>query len=94
MSLIGDLLGGRLRREMQERVDQILKSGDDWRKKADELITALNKLSDCIEKSEPNQHPSSRVAKATRQLTTKTENMTNALQAHSQLLKDLISKIP
>lgn len=42
------MIGGAIRKEMKERVDEILKSGEAWQNSADNLTAELTKLNQAI----------------------------------------------
>jgi len=92
MTMIGDILSGRLRQEMRQRVDEVLRCGNEWNQTARELITALNNLTDSIQKGKPNPTPFKSVTQGARKLAKETRRLTNAFQAHNKTLTEILAK--
>jgi len=92
MSVLGDLLSGRLRAEMRQRVDEVLKCGNEWSQTARELIEALNRLTDSIKKGNPNPLDAKLVAQGTRKLAKETRRLTKAFEAHNKTLAEILRR--
>jgi len=91
MSIIGDVLSGRLRQEMRQRVDEVLKCGNEWSQMAQKLVEALDRLTDSIQKGNPNPDMKT-VARGAKQLAKETRRLTNAFQAHNKTLGELLAR--
>jgi hypothetical protein len=92
MSVLGDLLSGRLRAEMRQRVDEVLKCGNEWNRTARELIEALNRLSDSVQKGNPNPSDSKLVARGARKLARETGRLTRAFEANNKTLAEILRR--
>jgi len=88
-----DIFSGRLRTEMRQRVDEVLKCGTAWNKTAGELIEAINRLTDSIQKGNTTPADSKAVARAGRKLAKETGRLTRAFAAHNQTLAEILVKI-
>jgi len=92
MSILGDVLSGRLRQEMRQRVDEVLKSGNDWNQAARELTEALNKLTEAVQKGNFNPSFPKSVAQSARKLAKETTKLTRAFEAHSKTLSEILRR--
>jgi len=92
MSVIGDILSGRLRAEMKSRVDEVLKAGNVWNQTAQELIGAINKLVDAIQKGDFNPSNPKSVAQAAKKLAKETKRLTKAFEDHNKTLAQVLAK--
>jgi len=92
MSIIGDVLSGRLRQEMRQRVDEVLKCGNEWSQTAKELIEALNKLSGTVQKGNPDPSVFKSVSRAGRKLAKETARLTRAFEAHNNTLEKILTR--
>jgi len=90
MSIIGDFLTGKLRDEMRQRVDEVLRAGSEWSKTARDLIEALNRLTEAIEKG--NTKPSKTISRVARQLARQTKRLTKAFENHNKTLEKIVRK--
>jgi len=93
MSILGDILAGKIRQEMKSRVDQVLKAGDDWSRTAKELITALDRLTEAIKSGNPDSSSLEAVARGTKRLAFDTQKLTRAFEAHNKTLEKALTKI-
>ena len=92
MSVLGDLLSGRLRTEMRQRVDEILKCGNQWDQTAGGLIEALNRLTDAIQKGNLDLSGVKPVAQGTRKLAKETRNLTQAFKSYKTTLEKMLTR--
>jgi len=92
MSVLGDILSGRLRQEMRQRVDEVLKCGNEWNQTARQLIEALNRLSDSIKTGNPNPADSKSVAGGVRKLAKETQHLTRAFEAQTKTLREILTR--
>jgi uncharacterized protein YukE len=92
MSMIGDILSGRLRQELRTRVDEVLKAGNEWNQTAHELTQALNNLTDAIKSGNPEKAHSKVVAQTARKLARETTRLTKAFEDHNQTLEKIVTK--
>lgn len=90
MSVLGDLLSGRLRQEMRQRVDEVLRCGNEWNQTAQKLIEALNKLTDSIQKGNTIPANAKQVATGARKLAKETQRLTRAFEAHNKTLSEIL----
>lgn len=91
MSILGNLLSGKIRSEMRKRVDEIINAGDKWQKTAEDLIKALNQLTEAIEKGNPtNLKPAIR---ETKKLVRQTKRLSRAFESHRKTLTKIERKI-
>jgi len=77
---------------MRQRVDEVLKSGNEWSQTARELIAALNRLTDSIEKGNPNPSDSKMVVRGSRKLAKETGRLTRAFEAHNKTLDEILRR--
>jgi len=92
MSIVGDLFSGRLRQEMRQRVDEVLKCGKEWSQTARELSEALNRLTDSIQKGKPDPSDVKGVVSSTKKLAKETRRLTRAFEAHSETLTNIVRR--
>jgi len=90
MSIIGDVLSGRLRQEMRQRVDEVLKCGNEWSQTAHKLIEALDRLTGSIQKGNPNPADVKAIARGSKQLAKETRRLTRAFEAHNKTLEKIL----
>jgi len=90
--VIGDFLSGRLRQEMRQRVDEVLKAGNEWNQTARELIEAVNRLTDSIKAGNPKPLDSKLIARGTRKLAKETVRLTRAFEAHNKTLSEIVRR--
>jgi len=86
-----DFLG--IRRELKSRVDEILVAGDRWNKTARELTEALNRLTDSINKGNPNPADIKSVAQTSRKLAKETRRLTRAFEAVGIVIGKILNKV-
>jgi len=92
MSIIGDLLSGQLRKEMKSRVDEILKCGEQWDKTARELVEALDRLTDAIQKGSVDPSSVRSVARSSKKLSKETRNLAQAFINHRAFLEKILAR--
>ena len=92
MSVLGDLLSGRLRTEMRQRVDEILKCGNQWDQTARGLIEALNRLTDSIQKGNLDPSGVKPIAQGTRKLAKETRSLTQAFKSYQTILEKMLTR--
>jgi len=92
MAIFGDILSGKLRAEMKQRVDQILNCGEQWDKTARELIEALNRLTDAIQKGNVDPASVRLVARGTKKLSTETTRLAQAFINHRAFLEKTLER--
>jgi len=92
MSVLGDLLSGRLRQEMRQRVDEVLRCGNEWNQTAQKLIEALNRLSDSIQKGNTDPRDVKMVATGARKLAKETQRLTRAFEAQTKTLGEILTR--
>jgi len=92
MAILGDLLSGRLRQEMRQRVDEIMKCGNEWNKTATELTEALNKLTEAVQKGNIDPAIPKSVAQGARKLAKQTGKLTSAFEAHNKTLAEILKR--
>ena len=93
MGIVGDLLSGKLRKEMKERVDQVLKASEEWSRTAKELIDAMNRLSEAIRSGGIDNYDFSGVEKGLRSLARSTTSLRRSLDKHSRTLSKIMSRM-
>ena len=93
MSLIGEILGGKIRQEMKTRVDQVLKAGDEWSKTAKELIMALDKLTDAIKAGNIDPSSMEPVVKGVKHLSSDTRQLEKSFNYFNKTLEKTLTKI-
>jgi hypothetical protein len=89
--VLGHILGGDIRREMKERVDEVLAAGERWDKTAKELIEATDKLTKAIE-CDKGSRGATGVAKATRRLSRETGVLADAFKSLDGTLQSMITR--
>jgi len=87
-----DLLSGKIRAEMKQRVDEVLKAGEEWNKTAKELTEALNRLTNAVLTGSPDPADAKLVARAARKLGKETARLTRAFEAHGQTLEKVLAR--
>jgi len=92
LRVLGDLLSGRLRQEMRQRVDAVLRCGNEWNQTAQKLIEALNKLTDSIQKGRANPADVRAVATGAKKLAKETQRLTRAFEAHNKTLGEILAR--
>ena len=93
MSIIGDLLTNKIRSELRNRVDQILKAGEEWSKTARELTDALDRLTEAIKSGEVDKSAVKSIASKTRRLSRDTKKLTKAFEMQTKTLEKALTKI-
>jgi len=93
MSILGDLLTGKLRQEMRERVDEIITYGKEWIQTAQKLTEAINNLTEEIRKGNVNPKSLKSLNRTASKLAQQTANLTKALISHNETLQKILSKI-
>lgn len=93
MSFLSDVLTGKLRAEMRERVDQILSCGREWCQTAQKLTEALNALTDELKKGNVNPDTAKNVRRAASQLAKETGKLVRSIEAHTETLKKIMTKL-
>jgi len=86
-----DLFG--IRKELKSRVDEILVAGEKWSQTARELTEALNRLTDSINKGNPNPADIKSVARTSRKLAKETGRLTRAFEAEGVVLGKILNKV-
>jgi len=92
MAIVGDLLSGRLRQEMRQRVDEVLKCGNEWSQTARGLVEAINKLTDSIKRGNPDPTDAKLVAQGAKKLAKETGRLTRAFEAHNKTLDEILRR--
>jgi len=92
MAIFGDLLSGKLRAEMKQRVDEILKCGEQWDKTARELVEALNKLTDAVQTGNVDLSSVRPVARGSKKLSKETRNLAQAFINHRAFLEKILTR--
>jgi len=92
MSVLGDIFSGRLRQEMRQRVDAVLRAGNEWCSTARDLVEALNKLTNSIQQGNVNPVDVKIMAKSARTVAKKTEALTKAFLAHNKMLSEVLAR--
>jgi len=87
--IVKDLLGNTIRREMKRRVDEVLKAGGEWNKTARELIEAMNRLSEAIEKGGIDRSNLKSISKSVKQLSKRTTRLAKAFESHHKTLEKI-----
>lgn len=92
MSILGELLGSRIRREMKSRVDEILRAGNEWCKTANILTAELKRLADVIEGGSTGSDLKA-LARTSRQLSKSTKRLARAFENHRKTLQKVASHL-
>lgn len=81
------MIGGAIRKEMKERVDEVLTSGEAWRKSADNLTAELAKLNAAISQGKVDPATLRTLELPIKHLTNNTEKLSKAFMAYIHTLK-------
>ena len=92
-SIIGDLLTNRIRSELRNRVEQILKAGEEWSKAARELTEALDRLTEAIKNGGVDKSAVRSVVSKTSRLSRETKKLTRAFEMQTKTLEKALAKI-
>jgi len=92
MAILGDILSGKLRAEMKQRVEEVLKAGEEWNKTAKELTEALNRLTNAVQTGVPDPADAKLVARCSRKLAKETGRLRRAFEAHGEILKKILTQ--
>lgn len=92
MGMIGDFLSGRLRQEMKQRVDEVMRCGNEWNKTARELIDALNKLTDSIQKGSSDPAIPKQVVGTSKRLARETARLSSAFESLNRTMAVIVEK--
>lgn len=77
---------------MRQRVDAVLRCGNEWNQTAQKLIEALNKLTDSIQKGRANPADVRAVATGAKKLAKETQRLTRAFEAHNKTLGEILAR--
>jgi uncharacterized coiled-coil DUF342 family protein len=91
--MIGDILTGRLRTEMRQRVDEILKRGNEWNQTAGKLTEALNRLTDTIKESKFDPSNLKPMNKDLRKLSKTTIQLKMAFESYNKFLQEYLPRV-
>jgi len=92
MSILGKITGlDAVRDEMRNRVNEILKCGNEWKITAEKLNQTLEKLIEAIEKGNPTDLGP--VKSDLKKLATQTRKLALAFEAHKKMLSSLSEKL-
>jgi hypothetical protein len=91
-SILGKITGlDTIREEMKQRVNEILKCGNEWKLTAEKLNETLQKLIETIEKgSSVDLNP---VKSDLKKLSVQTGKLAKAFEAHRKTLSNLTEKL-
>lgn len=89
--VLGHLLGENLRKEMREKVDQIMTCGENWNETAKRLCEDLEKLTAAIEASEKPQNLSY-IKKSTTKLAGESRALSAAFIDFNKCISGLIER--
>jgi len=90
MAILGDILSGKLRAEMKQRVEEVLKAGESWSSTAKELTEALNRLTAAALAGKADPEDAKLVARSSRKLAKETGRLRRAFEAHGEILKKIL----
>jgi len=93
MSLLRSFLGDKIREEMRNRVDEVLKAGGDWNSTAKELIAALDRHTEAIKNGTVDPTTLKAIEKSNSQLARSTKLLARAFDNHGRTLARLMVKI-
>jgi len=93
MALLGNLLAGKIRSEMKERVEQILKAGNEWNQTANKLIESLNSLTAAIQQGKVDPISLNSVVAVGKSLSKNTARLAKSFQAYDRTLNRLVEKL-
>lgn len=93
MALLEKMLGGTIRKEMKARVDEVIEAGNRWNKTAEDLTTALNKLSATIEAGKVDKSQVEEIVSGSKILAKDTKNLTKAFFKYDKTLNKLASSL-
>lgn len=86
-----DIALGAVREEMKKRVDEVINAGNEWNKTANELIGALDRLTEAIQKGySVDLKP---INKELRKLAKQTKSLSRAFNTHRKTLVEIIGKL-
>lgn len=88
-----DMFTGRLRNEMKERVDTILKAEEEWSRTAKELIVALDKLTKAVENGNVDASTIKPVTKGVTGLTRSTKRLSQSSSSLTSTLTKILGKM-
>lgn len=88
-----DLFTGKLRNEMKERVDTILKAEEEWSRTAKDLIVALDKLTKAVENGNVDASTIKPVTKGVTGLTRSTKLLSKGFSSHANTLSKILGKM-
>jgi len=91
--MLGDLLTGKLRAEMRQRVDEILKRGNEWNQAAQELTAALDRLTDAIQKGNFDPSNLKPMTKGLRKLGKTTNQLRMAFELYNKFLQEYLPRL-
>lgn len=89
--VLGHLLGENLRKEMREKVGEIMKCGENWNTTALKLCEDLEKLTAAIEASEKPQNLSY-IKKSASRLATESRALSSAFIDFNKTINDIITR--
>jgi len=78
---------------MKQRVDQVLKAGDEWSVTARELIAALDRLTETVKPGNVGPSSLDAVARGAQRLVVNTKKMTKAFKSRNRTLEEALVKI-
>jgi len=93
MSILGSIVGGALRSEMKNRVDEILNCGKEWNATARDLTEALKDLTDAVKQGNVAPSTLKPVVASSKVLAVKTARLTRAFETYQVTLKDIMGKV-
>lgn len=86
-------IGGAIRKEMKERVDEVLKSADAWNKSADLLTAELAKLNQAITEGKVDSSILKPLGSSIKKLTASNGKLSKAFTEYTQTLKTAFTKL-
>lgn len=92
MGVLGDLLSGRIRTEMKQRVDEVLKCGNEWGQTAQKLTEALNRLTETVQKGNIDPANLKVVTSGARKLAKETQRLTKAFETLDKTLGNVVTR--
>jgi len=90
--MVMELLSGKIRAEMKQRVEEVLKAGETWSMTAKELTEALNRLTNAVLTGNPDPADAKLVARCSRKLAKETGRLRRAFDAHGEILEKVLMK--
>jgi ribosome-binding protein aMBF1 (putative translation factor) len=92
MSILGKITGlDAVRDEMKQRVDEILKAGNEWKIAAEKLAQTIQTLTQAIEKGEKSDLTP--IKGELKKLNSHTMRLARAFEAHMRTLETLSRKL-